>query len=214
MRLSIRGNCAPIYACPTRLAFMVRHMANTLSRRRRLIPVILSLLTLLGLTAARVAANTYYVANNGSDNNSGSATAPFLTIQNAANLVVPGDTVIVRQGNYAGFVLGWDTPTAGTPMAPITFTADPAAPAGSVVINFRNSKTYTGIDLEPGCDYINLNGFTVIGGSASQIAVYPNKGSGIKATGNYDQITNCTIHDLNYAFGILADSAVGVLIQG
>src|SRR5690348_581584 len=44
-------------------------------------------------------ATTYYVSATGSDTNSGtSTTAPFLTIQKAANLTQPGDTVNVMNG--------------------------------------------------------------------------------------------------------------------
>src|SRR5437899_2916269 len=59
-------------------------------------------------------ANTYYVSPSGSDSNSGSSSAPFRTLQQAADTVNAGDIVIVRQGNYKGFIMGWDYPTAGT----------------------------------------------------------------------------------------------------
>lgn len=43
---------------------------------------------------------TYYVATNGNDSNAGTQTAPWRTIQNAANKVTPGATVLVRGGIY------------------------------------------------------------------------------------------------------------------
>ena len=43
----------------------------------------------------------YYVATTGNDNNSGTLASPFKTIQKAANVVSPGDTVIVRDGVYS-----------------------------------------------------------------------------------------------------------------
>src|SRR6266404_5609073 len=42
----------------------------------------------------------YYVSPTGSDSNAGTSAAPFLTIQHAANVVNPGDMVIVRDGTY------------------------------------------------------------------------------------------------------------------
>ncbi len=47
-----------------------------------------------------VRAADYYVAKTGSDSNPGTLAAPFLTIQKAADLAQPGDTVHVRAGTY------------------------------------------------------------------------------------------------------------------
>jgi PKD repeat protein len=163
-------------------------------------------------TSNPAALRTFYVDPNGSDSAAGTSASPWKTLQHAADSVQAGDQVIVRAGNYAGFIMGWDAPTAGTAANRITFLADPTAAAGSVVINARNSKTACGIDLEPGCDYITISGFTIQG--AGGIATYPNKGSGIKVTGNYDSVINNTVTNLDYGFGIFADNANGVLIQG
>lgn len=45
-------------------------------------------------------ASVYYVAPNGSDANAGTKAKPFLTIQKAQNVIIPGDTVYIRGGNY------------------------------------------------------------------------------------------------------------------
>ena len=67
---------------------------------------------------SRVLLSTYYVATDGSDTNAGSIEYPFRSIQRAADLVQPGDTVLVRGGTYRETV----TPArSGTPGAPITF---------------------------------------------------------------------------------------------
>jgi hypothetical protein len=54
-------------------------------------------ITNLSLKSASI---NYYVATNGSDNNPGTSASPFKTIQKAASVVNPGDTVIVRDGVY------------------------------------------------------------------------------------------------------------------
>lgn len=46
----------------------------------------------------------YHVAKNGLDKNSGSETAPFLTIQHAADIAVAGDRIIVHEGTYREWV--------------------------------------------------------------------------------------------------------------
>ncbi len=53
--------------------------------------------TLLGQPAT---GSTYFVAPNGNDANSGTASSPFRTIQHAAGIAAAGDTVLVRQGTY------------------------------------------------------------------------------------------------------------------
>ena len=40
----------------------------------------------------------YHVSKSGSDRNPGTAEQPFATIQRAADLAMPGDTVIVHAG--------------------------------------------------------------------------------------------------------------------
>ena len=40
----------------------------------------------------------YHVAKNGCDNSAGNVSEPFATIQRAAQMAMPGDTVIVHGG--------------------------------------------------------------------------------------------------------------------
>jgi hypothetical protein len=54
----------------------------------------------LTLLAQAPSGHTYYVASGGSDGNSGTLDAPWATIQHAADVAMPGDTVLARQGVY------------------------------------------------------------------------------------------------------------------
>jgi parallel beta-helix repeat protein len=101
---------------------------------------------------------TYYVSSEiGSNNNAGtSASAPLASLQAAANLVQPGDTVEVMNGTYSAV----DITTSGTASAPITFEA---APGATPVIN--SSGSWNGIDIQ--ASYIVINGFTVVGDAAN-----------------------------------------------
>lgn len=85
---------------------------------------------------ARRLLSAWYVAPTGSDSDPGTLDRPFATIQQAADVAQPGDTVFVRGGTYRQTVL----PTnSGAPGAPITFknynnetvTIDGADPIGS-----------------------------------------------------------------------------------
>ncbi|QHW30331.1 hypothetical protein GZH47_05385 [Paenibacillus rhizovicinus] len=70
----------------------------------------------------QVGDKTYYVAKTGSDSNPGTAAEPFLTIQKAADILLPGETVIIHEGVYAESVR---PKYNGTADHPITFkTAD------------------------------------------------------------------------------------------
>ena len=61
---------------------------------------LLLLLVLTSVLSGEAFALTYYVSPSGLDSNIGSKSKPFKTIQKAANIVNPGDTVIVRDGVY------------------------------------------------------------------------------------------------------------------
>jgi hypothetical protein len=103
---------------------------------------------------------TYYVsAANGSDSNSGTTTGSALaTLQAAANVTRPGDSVEVMNGTYTSsgsFVL--DINRSGTASAPITFEAM----AGNHPI-IDSSGTWAGIQIN-GASYINVKGFEVRG---------------------------------------------------
>lgn len=53
--------------------------------------------------SAKAQAATYYVATNGLDTNGGTIGAPFKTIQKCADVVIAGDTCVVRAGTYDSF---------------------------------------------------------------------------------------------------------------
>jgi len=69
---------------------------------------------------SRVLLSTYYVDNHGNDTNAGGIDFPFRSIQRAADVAQPGDTVFIRGGTYRETV----TPArSGTKAAPITYRA-------------------------------------------------------------------------------------------
>lgn len=74
-------------------------------------------------------AASYFVSPQGDDNAAGGNAAPFRTLQKAATIAQPGDTVLVRAGTYRETVT---PPRSGLPGAPIVFAA---APGEKVVIS-------------------------------------------------------------------------------
>lgn len=95
----------------------------------------------------------YFVAPTGNDLATGTAAAPWQTLQHAADAVTAGDYVTARAGNYTGFYLD----TSGTASAPIEFLAEPG-----VNIIQRNAITPDGINLES-ASYVTIDGFSIVG---------------------------------------------------
>jgi len=118
---------------------------------------LIALTVALGIPLFASAGTTYWVAPPpaGDDANPGTAGQPWATLQHAADVVLAGDTVIVRAGSYAGFQIT----TSGSSTDPIAFRAEDAA---TVSITADNPYTPDGINVE-GSDWIVIEGFTVDG---------------------------------------------------
>ncbi|MDQ3024809.1 MAG: right-handed parallel beta-helix repeat-containing protein [bacterium] len=136
---------------------------------------------------------TFYVSNSGDDGDDGSQINPWLTLQHAADVVGPGDTVIALPGDYAGFHLQ----TSGEPGNPITFSGPGAT------ITSDNPNTPDGINIEnwsgpPSISYVVIDDLDVVGVTRA----------GIRAVGSdtsfahHITIRNCTL-DANGRWGIL-----------
>jgi parallel beta-helix repeat protein len=150
---------------------------------------------------------TYYVSSQiGNDNNAGTcATAPLATLQVAANLVHPGDTVEVMNGTYTGPAYGdvLDITTSGTASAPITFEA---APGQTPIID--SSDCWNAINIK--ASYIIINGLTIVGDAAKYDQQYalanesPENatldGNGIFVTGRSGNIPNHIIIENNTVY--------------
>src|SRR3990172_2296655 len=132
----------------------------------------------LSTKSAYAGENTYYVAKNGSDLNPGTEEEPWLTIQKAADTMVAGDTVYVKEGTYIEDIT---VANSGRPGGLITFKAYESdrvvidlSGVDEVAFNFNDK------------DYIRLEGFEFAGGS---IAIYNNNGRyttvGLVISNNY-----------------------------
>lgn len=165
----------------------------------------------------KIIGKTYYVAqsSSASDLNIGSAIAPFRTLEKAASVAKPGDTIIIREGVYRETL----TPKhSGSANAPITYKA---AEGDKVIISandvldnivlYDNEKniyvTQMDIDLGVGRNQIFVNG------EVQTEARYPNgpsylsdgrlgnlwgvKGNMYKVAGDTTTISSDTLFDQN-----------------
>jgi hypothetical protein len=140
---------------------------------------------------------TRYVAPGGSDTNDGSKAHPYATIQKAAEVVNPGDAVIVRDGVYTdtdgdGNIVS--VRRSGTADAPITFRAEHK---GKAVLDGENDKAKYGWSLWHATElgYVRIEGFEVkelgshgfmIQGNTHHIVV---EGNHVHHIANYDTTT-------------------------
>jgi MYXO-CTERM domain-containing protein len=139
-------------------------------------------------------AATYYVATGGDDGGAGDMSAPWSTLQHAADTVGAGDTVIVLPGSYAGFHLE----SSGMDGAPIVFSAE-----DGVEITSENPTTPDGINLE-GASHVVVEGFTVNGMERA----------GLRAV-TADHVTFRNNHaDANGRWGILTGFVDDLLVEG
>jgi parallel beta-helix repeat protein len=107
-------------------------------------------------------ATNYYVSPKGDDNNNGLTIATaFQTIEKSTYAVAPGDTVFIRSGTYSKTdpesLIAYLT-ISGTETKPITFKAYP----GETPILQLNKNNWGAFSIN-GCDYITIDGFTIIG---------------------------------------------------
>ena len=119
-----------------------------------------------GSAPLRNAASTeYFVSGAGDDKNSGtSLTAPFRTIQKAANLANPGDVINVMAGEYTNTCASCsvvDITRSGTTDNWIVFRAYP----GHQPVLRPNG--WHGFQIKGGASYIEISGFEVQGNRAA-----------------------------------------------
>jgi len=119
----------------------------------------------------------YYVSPQGNDANNGSFKHPWKTIQHAAMLVMPGATVHVAPGNYAGDIM---TAISGTAAARIRFVSD--ARWGAKI---RSGSEFVWNNT---ADYVDIEGFDVSGEAIARI--------GILNWASWVRVLNNRVHDI------------------
>ena len=151
-------------------------------------------LLLLALASTSVLAqsgSTFYVSKSGSDGNSGSFTAPWLTIQHAASSVSAGATVYVEAGVYKESV---NFPASGTASNPITFTNYPGQTATIDGTGLAVSGTQGLINIV-NQSYVTINGFEIRNYTTSSSGPTP-VGIWVTGSGTGVQLLNNSVHNI------------------
>jgi hypothetical protein len=136
---------------------------------------------------------TYYVSTTGDDNNAGTLSAPWRTIQKAANTVAAGDTVQVRAGTYKEIVT---MKTSGNATSGyITFQNYPGE-SPAVDGTGLAAGGQTGLfSLEGTFNYIVIQGFEIRNYSSSTRGKVP-VGIDFEGAGSNIEILNNHIHNI------------------
>src|SRR6266550_229553 len=144
-----------------------------------------------------------YVAVTGNDANAGTSTAPWRTIQHAADVLSPGDTAIVNDGVYTGGEPIVTISRSGTAAAWLVFRA---AHRWGAVIDGQNNSSVTGIEING--NYIRVEGFEVRYTSRTGIEPY---GGREDIAGNHDVIvTQNHVHDIGHICTGSSGGIVGI----
>ena len=138
--------------------------------------------------------NLFYVSGTGSDSNPGSLSAPWRTIQHAANSVQAGDTVYVLAGTYNEMV---QIAVSGSATAgPITFQSYPGQTAivdGTGLV--PSTSDVQGMFNIANQSYVTVQGFEIRNFQTSSASATP-AGIWVSGAGSNIQILNNRVHDI------------------
>jgi hypothetical protein len=147
-------------------------------------------------------ANVYYVAPPplGNDANLGTQTAPWATIQHAAETLVAGDTVYIMAGTYNERVVPQNSGNAGSPITYAAYPGETAIIDGTGVV----VPEYGGLFDLAERDYIRVSGLQVI--HSSYYGIVADTSSHITIEYNY-------VYD-TYSSGISSWSSNNIIVDG
>ena len=150
-------------------------------------------LALLALASTLIAqsGSTFYVSKSGGDSNSGSYTAPWLTIQHAANSVTAGATVYVEAGVYNESVT---FPASGTASSYITFASYPGQTATIDGTGLSVTGTQGLINII-NQSYLTVSGFEIRNYTTAKAALTP-AGIWVTGTGSGLNLLNNLVHNI------------------
>lgn len=134
-------------------------------------------------------ATTYYVAHNGSDSNSGTTLdTPLGTITKAAEMVKPGDQVLVRGGNYM-MVQTIKINSKGTSEKPIVIRPyKNELPVLDFIALKKKGRGAQAVLFGPGTQFVVFEGFELVNGST---------GIRLELCNNVT-VRNCILHDFDF----------------
>ncbi|KPK99774.1 MAG: hypothetical protein AMK75_06385 [Planctomycetes bacterium SM23_65] len=141
------------------------------------------------LSALVARAEMYYVATDGSNANPGTAVSPWRTVQKAANIAGPGDTVCIRSGTYNERVV---LKKSGTLGKTITFKNDRGH---KPVLDGSGKAGWWGVISLHGTDHVRLEGLTVRKNSKGWGVLVEHAKGNAKDAATHIQLVGLEVHD-------------------
>ncbi len=132
------------------------------------------------------ATHNVYVSPYGSDDNPGTALAPFRSIARAARTAQPGTTIHVAPGTYPG---GFKTTASGAPDARIAYVS--TVKWGARIVPPASSANGRAWDNRG--DHVDIIGFRIDGSVTQDGKQWSH---GIYNAGSHDVISNNWVHDI------------------
>jgi hypothetical protein len=195
------------------------HGTQHMLKRELIRALFLCLIGCLAFCCCAQAQTYYYVAKTGSDSNSGSASAPWLTIGHAALKATAGSIVYVGAGTYNESVT---FANSGTSAAPIVFNGQGVAIVDGTGVSccvsptFAQSNGFIGTNTQglfnigaaSGVNYLTIEGFTIQNFKVSTAAKVPlgilvvGSGTGINILSNTVKNIQETAGKRGNAYGI------------
>jgi len=150
-------------------------------------------LALSMVICATAAADTYFVAPNGSVEGDGSRERPWPSIEYALAQVGGGHEIVVRDGVYRRPI---KIEVGGSEDAPTIVRAE--TKWGATIIGSEQHAVWT----EPEVSWVVIDGFEVLGA----------RSDGIKLCGDHSVVRNCWVHN-NTAMGIASHNRTGNVFE-
>jgi hypothetical protein len=153
---------------------------------------------------------TYYVSPLGNDTNPGTQASPFRSIQKAADIVNPGDTVVVENGVYTDTNGDDAVVKIGRGGLSNNWIVFRSKNRWGAKLDGQNSATSNGFEFINGVGYVRIEGFEIYGlgnftGSSSGVDIY--------AGGHDVQIVGNHLHHIGNNCSTTTNGQVAVYIQ-
>ena len=179
------------------------------------------LILFLFITNLALSQNSYYVATDGNNSNSGTISSPWLTIQFGVNQLQAGDTLLIKGGVYEEKI---EIDVSGTPNNLITIKSFESEEVVLDAINFSDDDSIIWTDNS----YLQFEGLHVtnnihnnaigimLQGNAHHINIINNKVSNIKFSSDPDApvSTNTNAVPINIWADMPLDSIHSIVIRG